>query len=366
MKKRQKDLQDIYLAPKTREEEADYNWKMPPELENQVRRTHRQTALLALIFFGVVLSLAVLLTRDIQPEDSSQPFLTTQSAERQFTPHYSLPEEENWVLMYAASIQKTEPENEEDRPLSTKWVKNVAYHVIMGHQSLLLENYAKSAAHFEKVLLIFPAIRGVHEPLGTAHMKQNHFEAAIEPLREAIRETETFPALSNLGVALFATEHLQEAEGYLLQALALQPNHPGCPKNLAFLYQKMELSKKALSHFETYFSLHPEDFNAIKIYAEYLTTLGQPERATSFLKEVCQQERTDALPLHLLLAKVEAQATNEVQAVDALRNITRYLSPNLAIIEMNRTDFDSIRDTEAFQGFLHQLELKAVSLENRN
>lgn len=365
MRKRQKDLQDIYLAPKEREEDADYVWKMPPELEEQVLRTHRQTALLTLLFLGVVLSLIVLLTRDIQIDDSSQPFPTTQSAVRQLIPSYTLPEEESWVLMYAASIQNAAPENETNCPLSTKWIKNAAYHVIMGHQSYAIENYEEAIAHFEKALLIFPAIRGVHEPLGTAYMKQNHFEAAIEPLREAIREKETFPALSNLGVALLATEHLQEAEECLLQALALQPEHPGCHKNLALLYQRMEIPKKALSHFETYFSLHAEDFNAIEIYAEYLISLGQPERATSFLKEACQQERIDALPLHLLLANIEAKATNEVQAVDALRNITRYLSPNLTIVEMNRSDFDSIRETEAFQCFLRQLELQAVSLEDQ-
>ncbi len=366
MKKRQKDLQDIYISPSEREEDADYIWKMPPELDEQIRRANRQTILLALLFGGVVLCLIVLLTRDIQTHESSQPTLTTQSVERQFIPRYTLPEEEDWVLMYATVIRSAEPENETDRPLSTKWIKNAAYHVIMGHQSYAIENYEKAVAHFEKALLIFPAIRGVHEPLGTAYLKQHRFEAAIEPLREALREKETFPALSNLGVALLATQRLTDAEGYLLQALALQPGHPGCHKNLARLYQKMELPKKALSHFETYFSLHPEDVNAIEVYAEYLFSLNQMERAASFLKEVCQQERADALPLHLLLAKIEAQATNEVQAVQALKNIPRYLSPNLAIIEMNRIEFDPIRDTEAFQGFLRQLELRAVSLENRN
>jgi predicted Zn-dependent protease len=128
----------------------------------------------------------------------------------------------------------------------------------------------------------------------------------------------------------------------------------------------MEIPEKARSHFETYFSLYPDDFYTIEIYAEYLLSLHQREQAASFLQKTCQQETADALPLYLLLANIEARSTNEVQAVDALKNITRYLSPNLAIIEMNRTDFDPIRETEVFQGFLHQLELNAVSLEDRN
>ena len=72
------------------------------------------------------------------------------------------------------------------------------------------------------------------------------------------------------------------------------------------------------------------------------------------------------LPLYLRLAKVEAGATNEVQAVDALKNITRYISPNLTLTHLHSEAFDTIRHTEVFQNLLHQVELAEVTLENQN
>jgi len=128
----------------------------------------------------------------------------------------------------------------------------------------------------------------------------------------------------------------------------------------------MELPEKALPYFETYFSLYLDDLDMIGIYADYLISLGQPERAMAFLREVCRQQSADALPLYLLLANLEARSTNAVATVDALKNITRYISPNLALIELHREEFDTIRDTEAFQTLLHQLEIAMVTLENQN
>ena len=172
--------------------------------------------------------------------------------------------------------------------------------------------------------------------------------------------------VSNLGIALLATQQFESSEKCLLRALALQPEHPGCHKNLALLYQKMERPKQARLHFEKYLSLYPEDFNTVENYSEYLLRLGQRERAAAFLREACAQESADALPLYLLLAQVEARATNEVQAVAALKNITRYISPNLALIHLHMEEFDTIRTTEAFQNLLHQIELAEVTLENQN
>jgi len=229
-----------------------------------------------------------------------------------------------------------------------------------------IKQYEKAAVHFEKTLVIFPEIHGVRGLLGTVYLKQQKFEAAIEPLRAAVEEEGALPELNNLGIALLATQQFAEAEKHLLRALALQPEHPGCHKNLALLYKEMGRQEKALSHFEKYFSLYREDFGAVEVYAEYLLDLDQRERAAAFLRETCQQETEDALPLYLLLAKIEARATNEVQAVEALKNITRYISPNLALTKMHLEDFDTIRDTEAFQNLLHQIELAEVTLENQN
>ncbi len=365
MKKRSDNLQDIYRTPEKRAKDPDRVWKMPPELEGQLRRHRIQSSLLGLFCLVLLFILTVLLVREPRVEPTPLNIMT--AAEAQYVPHYTLPADDLWVMSYQHAKSSLSLEGIlGDKPVSTKWVKNVAYHVIVGQQALAVKQYEKAAIHFEKALVIFPEIHGVRKLLGTVYLKQKKFENAIAPLKAALEEEESLSSISNLGIALLATEQFENAEGYMLRALALQPEHPGCHKNLALLYKKMERPKKSLAHFEKYFSLYPEDLGAIEVYAEYLLDLDQREEAADFLKDACQQETEDALPLYLLLAKIEARATNEVQAVEALKNITRYISPNLAIIEMHLEDFDTIRESEAFQNLLHQIELAEVTLENRN
>jgi len=365
MKKSSENLQDIYRTPKERTANPDYVWQMPEELEGQLRRHRIRSAILGLFSFVLLLILTALLLREAHV--SSPPPLRAAPEEAHYVPHYTLPSDDLWVMSYQQAASGLAIEGGlGDRPVSTKWLKNVAYHLIVGQQALAVKQYEKAAVHFEKALAIFPGIHGVRGSLGTVYLKQQKFEEAVEVLERAVQEEESFSATSNLGAALLAAERFEEAEKYLLRARALNPDHPGCYKNLALLYQKMELSEKALGHFKKYFSLYREDFAAVEIYAEYLLGLGQREQAATFLREACQQERKDALPLYLLLAKIEARATNDVQAVEALKNITRYISPNLALTELHMDDFDTIRDTEAFQALLHQIELAVVTLENQN
>ncbi len=364
MKKSSENLQDIYRTPKERTADPNYVWQMPPELEGQLRRHRIRSAVLGLFCFVLLFILTALLLREARVEPT--PLNITTAAEAQYVPHYTLPSDALWVMTYQQAASGLAIEGtSEDRPVSTKWVKNVAYHVIVGQQALAVKQYEKAAVHFEKALAIFPGIHGVRGSLGTVYLKQQKFEAAINVLERALQEEESFAATSNLGAALLAAKRFEEAEKYLLRALELNPDHPGCYKNLALLYQKMERPEKAIRHFENYFSLYREDFAAVEIYAEYLLGLGQREQAATFLREACQQETKDALPLYLLLAKIEARATNDVQAVEALKNITRYISPNLALTKMHMDDFDTIRDTETFQNLLHQIELAEVTLENQ-
>ena len=366
MKKRNENLQDIYRTPRAREEDPDYVWKMPPEMESQLRRHRIQSTLLGLFSVVLLFFLTAMLVREVHPKPAATPIILT-AAETRYIPRYTLPSDDLWVMNYQPAGSGLMLEGVlGNKPISIKWVKNVAYHVIIGQQALAVKQYEKAAIHLEKALVVFPEIHGVYGSLGTAYLHQQKFEAAIAPLKEALKEKEVFYIVNNLGIALLATQQFKDSEKYLLRALALQPEHPGCHKNLALLYQEMERPKQASLHFEKYLSLYPNDFNTIENYSEYLLRLGQQERVAAFLREACAQESVDALPLYLLLAKIEARATNDVQAVDALKNITRHISPNLVLVHLHAEEFDTIRNTEAFQALLHQIELAEVTLENQN
>jgi len=364
MKKADEKFKDVYRAPPWPPGEPDYAWQIPEELEKQLRHHQIRSAVLALFSLLLLFTLAAVLVRETRMEPASMPMLKPE--EDQYVPHYTLPADDLWVMSYQQARGNLQFEGAQgDKPISIKWVKNVAYHVIIGQQALTVEHYEKAATHFEKALTVFPEMHGVNGSLGMVYLKQQRFKEAISPLRKAIQEEESFSTRSNLGFALLATKHFAEAEACLLQALALNPKHPGGYKNLALLYQKTERPEKALRYFEDYFSRYREDFYSIENYAEYLLELGQKDRAARFLAKACQQQTKNALPLYLLLAKTEARAGNEVQAVGALKNITKYLSPNIALTEMSSTDFDTIRETEGFRTLLHQIELAAVTLENK-
>jgi len=363
-KRRQEDFQDIYLAPNNTEREDHYNWKMPPELLSHLRRLHFRFVFFALLFVGLTTGLVALLTREIRPAAPGTPSTVRPSTDS-FVPHYQLPVDEEWVLMYETFIQQANPADYTERPVSSKWVKNTAYHVIMGHQALQQELYKESAAHFEKALQVFPTIRNVHEPLGIAYLKQQKFDAAATSLQAAVEENETVSAINNLGVALMGAERLGEAERHLLRAQEQQPDQPGCYKNLALLYQKTEQPEEALRYFEKYLSLCPADLLTTECYAGYLADQGQTKEAADFLSNACRRSVKNPLPLYLLLAKIEAYAMNDVGAVEALKSIRQYMSPNLALTKMNSGMFDPVRNTESFQALLRQTELDAVTMEYR-
>jgi len=364
MRKGKKEFQDIYHAPKRPVKDSDGTHKMPPEWNLQLRQYR-----IRIVFFGtssvvLLFFIAVLLLRGTRIKHTAS---TRSSVEHQYVPYHGLHADDLWVMVYQKAAKKVTVEGESgNKPLSTKWVKNVAYHVIVGQQALTINQYDKAAIHFEKALKIFPTLHGVRGSLGTVYLKQKKFEDAINLLKDSLQEETSFSAISNLGAALLAAQRLEEAEQYLRQALAMQLDHPGCHKNLALLYQKMGTTEKALHHFEKYFSLNRGDLESTELYVEYLLRLDQREHAITFLKESCQQQNEKALPLYLQLAKMEAESTNSVQAVDALKRITEYISPNLALTQLHMENFDTIRDTEAFQKLLHQLELSVVTLEDKN
>jgi len=361
-KRRHRDFQDIYLAPKNSEQEEAYNWKMPPELAAQLRQLNVRFFVSALLFVGLTVGLVVLLTHDVRMTPP-EALPMARSLNGSFVPRYTLPMNEEWALIYESSIPHEEPSNDIDRPVSSKWVKTAAYHVIMGHQALRQEQYEESAAHLETALRIFPSIEDVHEPLGIAYLKQQRFNEAAASLQTAVEENETVSAINNLGVSLMGAERFGEAESHLLRAQEEEPDQPGCYKNLALLYQKTEQPEKALRYFEKYLSLCPADFLTTECYAGYLADQGQPKKAANFLTEACHRSVKDPLPLYLLLAKIEAYATNDVGAVEALKNVRQYMSPNLALNQMNSDPFDPVRNTESFQALLRQTELDAVTME---
>ena len=273
---------------------------------------------------------------------------------------YTLPYDEQWALEYRqAASQADLGESTGSKAFSTKWVKNAAYHTIMGVQALQANDLTAAQGHFEVAARTFPAMTGIQRLLGEVYLKRQYFEKAVTSLQKALEEDPSVDVLNNLGVAYMGVEDYVRAETLLRQAIQQQPELTGCYKNLALLYQKTARTNEAVASFEKYFSLNPQDTVLIQSYVAYLIEVGCGRAAIDFLEQL---KGADPLTIHLLLAKTAAQQEDAELAVRALREASRFTTPRHAIAEMHDPAFDKIARAEPFEALLHRLELAAVSL----
>lgn len=362
MRTNKKNLKDIYEAPAELKERPEYDGIIAKKLEEELQHYRFRTMLFGVLLVAVLFLLAIVALKKHRIKVDTPQLNSVE--ETQFIPRHTLPAESLWVMTYEPTPVTSALSTKTEQPISTEWIKNVAYHLIIGQQSMEAELYTKAVVHFERALKTFPDLLGVQGYLGTAYLHLQKLDRAIAHLEKALKEDESFAITSNIGAALMATDHLDRAETYLLQALAQNPTHPGCHKNLALLYRQREQPEKAFLHFETYLDLHPEDFVTLEVYVEYLIEMGRQEQCILFLDTHClQNENENRLSLYLLLAKIEAQSTNSIGAVTALQKTTHYISPNLLLTQLNLPKFDSIRDSEEFQALIQQIELAMVTLE---
>jgi tetratricopeptide (TPR) repeat protein len=275
-------------------------------------------------------------------------------------PAYTLPTDEQWVLEYRkVAVEEDGSARLGPKKVSTKWIKNTAYHTILGELALRQGELETAQNHFEIALTTFPAITGIRGDLGAAYLKQQHFERAAELLQKALTEGSSVATLNNLGVARLGLGEYEQAESVLRQALQQQPDLSGCYKNLALLYQKTGRTNDAVAAFETYLSANPQDAPLLERYVSYLTQAGRLRDAIGFLE---QMDGADPLTVHLLLAEAAARDADAERAVDALRYSARFLSPRQTIVKMHDPVFEKIARTEPFETLLYQLEMATVSL----
>jgi Tfp pilus assembly protein PilF len=362
MKKIKQDVRQLCIALQRGEFDLDDARRLAEDLNQEILRARRRTILTGTLFVFLSFILAGAICK---PRSATLAAAPDSSSGLSYIPKHTLPLDSLWVIDYQQKDLHSRIPALTQQPFSEEWVKHAAYHLIMGRQAMD-ENLPKEAVvHLEEVLTIFPELRGVHGTLGTIYLQMNKTAAAVPHLEAALDEGESLSVLNNLGAALMRTGRPDRAEELILRAHELNPQYPGVLKNLALLYREKEAPEKALAYFEEYLTLYHEDIQTAEIYADYLTGLNRREQAVEFLENYSRQNTGHALPLYLLLAKLEAQTTNAPAAVAALREMADVTTPNLALIRLNLDDFDSIRDTEEFQSLVHQIELAAVTLEEK-
>lgn len=364
MHKKKHEIRDIYQGS-NHDFEKDFSPQVAQEMlesrQRDLRRSRIATLFLGSLVIVISVALIALVIHDFLSE--RKPSAKARTADKPYIPRHSLPAESLWVMDYQLAVAQAESDTKPGpKPLSTRWVKNAAYHIIMGQQALSINATEQALEHFKKVVDIYPDIEGLHLALGMLYLKREECALAAQHLEKAVQEEETFDAVANLGAAYIGTEDYEKAEKYLKRAHELRPESPVCYKNLAILYRKMKRDNDAIYNFEKYIDLQPGDLDTMQTYALYLTKLGRWKDSADFLTKLTQ-EVTDVAPIYFLLAQVQVQNGQQGKAIEALKRGIQLIDPNLALAWMSRDEFNAVRSTGEFKTLVDKLEIENVSLE---
>jgi tetratricopeptide (TPR) repeat protein len=363
--KRKDALRDIYQT-NTKDFEKDFTPQVAQETMNQRQKDLRRSQLFSLLLGGVAITLAVALVaivaQNLREKDSAAKAVS--QADAPYTPQFSLSSEAAWVIAYKQADNSAMGLNEDEpgkKPLSAQWVQKAAYHLIMGQQALSVGHKDEALDHFNQVVKIYPEIEGVRSVMGSLCIENAQYAEAIEHLKKALAEDETFETVNNLGTACIGTKDYEAAEKYLKRALELQPESPASYKNLAILYRDIDRPDEASFHFEKYLDLRPDDIDTMQSYALFLTQQGRWKTAAEYL-ETLTEEVTDVAPIYFLLAQVQVQNGEDEKALNSMKRGIQLVDPNLALAWMSRNEFNDLRETEDFKKLKDELEIATVSL----
>lgn len=365
MKKVKQDVRQICIALQRGEIGLEDAKRLAEELEQELVLTRRRTIVLGSILVILAFYTAATVSTRHRPktEAVAAALPPVNPVGLSYVPKHTLPRDALWVISYQRNDAHATLPASTNQPFSEEWVKHAAYHLILGRQALDQNLPKEATVHLEEALTIFPDLRGVHALLGTVYLELDEPAPAIRHLKAALREEESVLVLNNLGAACLKQGEAEQAEEFLRRAEQLDPGYAAGLKNLALLYRETDRPEKALRYFEDYLSRYRDDPDTAEIYADYLVDQGRRDEAVAFLEEYSRRNEAQALPLYLLLAEIESAATNSAAAAAALEKACSLISPNLALIELNRETFDPVRETDEFKKLVQQVELAAVTLE---
>lgn len=242
-----------------------------------------------------------------------------------------------------------------DMPLNIQWVKQAAYHLMQAEKASKEERLDQALEAYQKTLLIFPQLQGVHRSMGLIYLRQKDYPSAASMFEKVTTEEEmTFGLANNLGVAYLALEDFKKAEENFLLATRLNPRYALAYFNLATLYLRSGDMAKSASHFEKYIELRPDDISAAQTYAMVLVQLKQWDRAVTLLDQIARVA-PDVAPIHFRLAEALAHTGNREAALQSLRRATSLVDARKALAWMSRPEFDPLRNDVGFRHLLNEL-----------
>lgn len=357
MHKRKDEIRDIYQSLE-RDLDKDFTPQVARESVDSRRRDLRRSRIFS-IFFGVLavalsITLSALIIRSLMIEKQLAREISIQDIQAEI--QETLTPDVLWVMEYQADPAQNDAEVPAGlKPLSAEWIKQAAYYTIQGQQALAMNQQEEALEYFQKVLGIYPDIRGMQLSVGLIYLQQKNYEQAAAHLEKALQEEDSFVTAINLGAALIGLKEYDRAETYFKRAMELEPGNPQCHKNLADLYRKMNRVDEAVFHFRKYLDLRPGDLDTRQSYALFLTKTGRwkdaAEELTTLIKDL-----PDVAPLYFLLAQSRVENKQPDKAVEALGLGARLIDPGLAQNWMAREEFNVLRNRNDFKRLAEELK----------
>lgn len=248
-----------------------------------------------------------------------------------------------------ADLPLSPPPTSGAAPLDINWIKQAAYHVVMGQKAYAEESLPEALRHFEACLKIYPNLKGVHRYLGMINLLlKNYDRAAEEFARVAEEEGISAGVANNLGITYLALNIYDEAEKYLKQAIQLDPEYANAYLNLYRLAQRRNQPEAAAGYLEEYLQLRPDDLAAMQAYASVLMQLKRWSEAVSWLERLSNAS-PELAPVYFQLAVALAHIGHKKAAFSAIARGIELADPQQALAWLAQADFDPLRREERFR-----------------
>lgn len=243
--------------------------------------------------------------------------------------------------------------------LTPDWVKQAALHLRQAETAFAEDNWRVAILHYEKVRTILPELQGINRWIGLAQLRLKAYpEAEAAFTVEVAADPKDAGLRNNLGVARLGQGRTEEAEKDFSEALLLQPGHPPALRNLALLYYQSDRTREALDALSLYLPGSPDDIEMVHMKAVVLIRLERWKEAATALEAILEKY-PDTVPILFRLAEVRAHVPDSGDPVALLRQAADKTDARRALVWINRSGFDPLRDRPDFQALVLELS-KAV------
>lgn len=151
-----------------------------------------------------------------------------------------------------------------------------------------------------QALALDPSCVEAYKRLAYLYLRQGLFSKAESIYRKLIVTITDDPTLlSNLGMALFSQQKLEDAKGFYKKALELDKERPGRFFSLAQIHYELEEFEEALDHFRRAVDMDPRNLDYLLTLAHFYVDRGMEGEARTLLDEILLvfPENEDALKM---------------------------------------------------------------------